>query len=349
MHNATPVVDQIDWTAKMKALLFPFTFLRPAEIDLLGALFDRVVVLRPCKSAAGQPVGPSAGVAAQEQEHAALEVCYPYAGGDEMVLNQAAAFDQWGHQQADLDLKQVLRGDAVPFFNDEATHAIASRIRGADGAPDNSDAAELHRFRCRLFLQIAHQLDVSRWEMARNMRQLDELEGDLNRSLHASATMGERPLYRQQTLDYGAFDAYMITERVDAWRDMAAAFLKRNAAPRHLVTTSRAVVDHVLVRLPQGRLHWEQWIEPDAPDFATLLQVTRERMAARAADTGAPADPAKGDFSAQPPGGNGLNLQLYTFNRSVSPQGVMSTDAGGGGPLPDSYLKAHPPIWLISL
>jgi hypothetical protein len=208
-----------------------------------------VIVLRPCRSTAA---GSSA-----DDDDTLLEIHYPYIGGDEQVLTQANSFEQWARQQQGVDLKKALLHPETPFFGDNATHAIASRIRAAQGKLGAS-AADIEilaatQFRSRLFLEIAHQFDVRSWDMAQNMAKLDTLENHLYESLHASEPAGEAFFSDRQTLSYDAFDTYMVAERIDAWCDMAAAYLEQSDAPPLLVTTSRAVIDYLGEQLPKGR------------------------------------------------------------------------------------------------
>ena len=135
----------------MKALLFPFSFVSPQNQALLRRFFEQVTVLRPCRSTGGQP---SPG-----DEDTLLKIDYPYKGGDDHVLDQAAAFEQWARQQQAVDLKQALLNPSTPFFNDSDTHAIASHVRAAyrqrDGFHAEAEAMTAAQFRSRLFLQIA--------------------------------------------------------------------------------------------------------------------------------------------------------------------------------------------------
>lgn len=287
----------------MKALLFPFSFVSPQDQALLRRFFEQVTVLRPCRSTGGQP---SPG-----DEDTLLKIDYPYKGGDDHVLDQAAAFEQWARQQQDVDLKQALLNPSTPFFNDSATHAIASHVRAAyrqrDGFHADADAMTAAQFRSRLFLQIAYQFDVRTWEMAQSMAKLDTLESHLHESLHASESAGKDFFADRQTLTYGAFNAYMITERISAWYDMAEVYLKANTALAVLVTTSRAVIDHLEELLPQGRMLMQLLYPLDEAPFGEI----QDRVAALVADPDS--GPADIDFYQPAPTSQGLGLEVQLF------------------------------------
>ena len=287
----------------MKALLFPFTFVSPQDQTLLKRFFEQVSVLRPCRSTGGEP--------SSVNEDMLLKIHYPYKGGDDQLLDQAAAFERWARQQQDVDLKQALLNPSTPFFDDSVTHVIASHVRAAyrqrGGLHADTDATPPSQFRSRLFLQIAHRFDVRTWEMAQSMAKLGTLESHLYESLHASEPAGEDLFADRQTLAYGVFNAYMITERISAWCDMAEHFLKANTAPTVLVTTSRAVIDHLAEQLPLGRTLMQLVCPLDKAPFGEI----RDRIATLVADPNSL--PTDADFyqSAAASKGPTLGVQLF--------------------------------------
>ena len=156
-------------------------------------------------------------------------------------------------------------------------------------------------------MQIAHQFDVRSWEMSQGMERLNVLERHLHESLHAFEQAGEDLIADRQTLAYGTFDNYMVAERLGAWCDMAAVYLQSNTAPGLLVTTSRAVIDHLMEHLPQGRVLMQRRIPLDRAPFDEI----RERIEALVADpSGAVAD---ADVNDPAPAVQGPSFRAHLF------------------------------------
>ncbi len=226
----------------MNAVLFPFSWISPAQLSAMEAFFLRPVVLAPSE-------GRIPPELLKWEAAGRIEIEVPVRGDDDRLKRFLREYRSWAdaHRGTDISLARMME-EEIPFFDDSHVGRIRSEIRrGRSGAAGPDPEQRLTR--ARLFLLMAQEYDRQSREIEQDLESLQGLESAMFSELHE----GRRPP-DPTGLDSSAAASdsgrFMTEERIRAWSRLYVASGPEETAPRTFVTPSRAVLDAVLDAAP---------------------------------------------------------------------------------------------------
>jgi hypothetical protein len=229
----------------MKPIYFPTTYVSPSAAAAMRALFPSVVT---CQPFAGR-LPPDMRTL---QESGFLDVLTPVAGGEQRLDDMVREFRQWGRLHAGgaglhaAFWCQRLQADSLAEdgSSSQLVSQIKSRLTPARG-PTESDRL----MPARVFLHLAQEFDRQRCEIQQDMARHETLSAEFLHALtgeHAPSAGG-----RNQGPAGGpaGHEDHLWESRLAAW---ARLFLCHPYPSPVFVTSSAAVVDHVIASVPQA-------------------------------------------------------------------------------------------------
>jgi hypothetical protein len=227
----------------LKAIIFPFSWISPAQLSALEAFSVRPVVLAPSE-------GKIAPDLLKWQTAGRIEIMVPIRGDDDRLERFLREYRSWAdaHRGTDISLARILEG-AIPFFDDSHVARIRSEIRRGRSGPGEVAGSDQRLTRARLFLVMAQEYDRQSREIEQDLENLQGLETAMFTELHE----GRRPPgLKGLDAPAAAFDSgrFMTEERIRAWCRLYLASGPGEAAARMFVTPSRAVLEAVLEAAP---------------------------------------------------------------------------------------------------
>jgi len=229
----------------MKPIYFPTTYVSPSAAAAMRALFPSVVT---CQPFAGR-LPPDMRIL---QESGFLDVLTPVAGGEQRLDDMVREFRQWGRLHAGgaglhaAFWCQRLQADSLAEdgSSSQLVSQIKSRLIPARG-PTESDRL----MPARVFLHLAQEFDRQRCEIQQDMARHETLSAEFLHALtgeHAPSAGG-----RNQGPAGGpaGHEDHLWESRLAAW---ARLFLCHPYPSPVFVTSSAAVVDHVIASVPQA-------------------------------------------------------------------------------------------------
>lgn len=255
----------------MTPVYFPFTHLCSRAAETLEDLFDAIALLRPF----ADPLPP--GMRELEQR-GFLKRLAPACGDEHPPEAAIRQLQEWGHRHAGG------AGLSAAFWHerlaggDPSAFELAARIKRRP--PPERGPAEADRLQAaRVFLHLAQELDRQDDEVSRELLRHDALNVRLMEGLTGRPGPGAS---QADGLRFSAREAYRLADRLSAW---ARLFRERECSRPVLVTTSAAVVEHLLQESTEARcvapatvrgqergliLELAQWAEAPADRLATL-------------------------------------------------------------------------------
>ena len=308
----------------MKIVYFPFTFVSDNTFDALNSCFQPIHVLLPSMLEI-----PATMI---QKEQSGLLVLDRSAAGDDAMMGEVLQhYRTWAqvHQGSEMAWMKSLK-DQVPFYDDTNISHIRSELIGGDQATPERDPLQY----ARIFLQMALKYDTESSELETDLERVEQLEDEIFQDLR-----GEPLSARRASATAGLPDdsgAFMTTDRLNAW---ARLFLADTSAsgegPIVLVTTSRAVLEEVMDRVPHG----DPIALMDRVSVAFTPGGTDHRWQEALEDyllqLSTPGPPGTLDPPVPPDGGeNVLSLSVYRISGMSVPAMVESWTSPGSATLP---------------
>ena len=218
----------------MKPLYFPFTYVSPDMADRISQHIGPFVVYQPVAGhdpSLEKTFGPGGDI----------EVRAPVQGDEAQLIEAARRYKSWGMaRQGNLEAFKASSGQS--FYNETFVAEIRSEIKGENAGPYEPDPL----FSARLFLSLAQEFDAQLADLDADLAASDQRRKRLFADLKGDADTRLPLSEKHVTQDVGA---YQTESRILSWLRLAAE--DRAAAPV-LITTSRAVFDHVIEFIPQS-------------------------------------------------------------------------------------------------
>lgn len=316
--------------------LFPFTHVSDPRAKLLADVLGPVMVYLPVDGMASSPL--TAWV-----QQGAIQTHTP-AGLDGSALMAAVrGFKGWaevyGTKLSDIsDFYRRSQG-RPPLVDENAPSQILTQIKRRE----SGDAAEEpdRLFQSALFLALAHDHDMHRDEAGRQLGSVAAMEAELyadicgsTEDVEISSTLRADAAVAAASQEHGV---RMSTQRLHAWACLAQAC---SPAASVYVTTSSAILDHVLERYPDHAqpVYWEL----SGSDRAMALKPQRLKALDAFGRSNNPSAELPGDSLAGEPGS--VRLALH-FLAGVAPQDLLIE-------LSKTPMKAHDRqenVWLNSI
>lgn len=252
----------------VKPVYFPFTYVSGAMIDILNQYIGSVVFYQPVAGNDPPPVKERASTGG-------IEVRSPVQGDEDHIIEAARRCKNWGTaHHGNMDAFRVSTGPG--FYNETFAAEIRSEIKGKKSGQNEPDPM----FSARLFLCLAQEFDMQQAEL-----QAELSDSELNRKKMFSELKGDEgsrlPISEMHVSEDPG--KYQTGKRVLSWLRLAAA----DKEPRPvLITTSRAVFDHIIEFVPQASII--KIFDPLPADEA--FQSTLRNYFAELVDSGQPAE-----------------------------------------------------------
>lgn len=274
---------------------FPFTYISDPRAKLLADVLGPVTVFLPVDSMASSPMKAWS-------QQGGIEIRTPVGLDGSALMAAVRGFKDWaevhGTKLSDISDFYRLSQGRPPLVNENGPSQILTQIK----LRESGDAAEKpdRLFQSALFLALAHDHDMHQDEADRQLGSVAAMEAELYANISGNTQDAELSTsLRPNAAAAAAHQEHgvcMSTQRLQAW-----ACLAQSCAPAAsvYVTTSSAVLDHVLERYPDHTqtIHWE------LSDSDRAMALKPQRLKA-----------------------------LDDFSRSTNPSAVLPSDSLAGEP-----------------
>ena len=239
---------------KMIPIYFPYTYLSQQAMQVLTVVFPRLAVYLP--SDLDPPVQMQ-----RWAESGAVELRVPAAEGSQQLAAQLHAFRSWASLQSgrpgiDAGLLKAFHS-SPPFFDapfsSQIQTDIRSQVSGHQSESDEHTFESTRLFAARVFLSIAQQLDEQADTLDQDFAAVGARQQKLLRELQSEDRSELTPPGYQSAAPAEDHQQYMLTERLEAWAQLASADPARQRPDDGalLVTCSREVLEQIADRQPQ--------------------------------------------------------------------------------------------------
>jgi hypothetical protein len=225
----------------MKPIYFPFTFIPESVAKALAACFGQTTVYQI--SGAKIPDDMQNLV-----EDGILDIRMPMPINGELLDKIHKDYRAWidTHQGTEITFLKTM-ANKIPFFNKDAPSQIRAELKNTirrNPAQEKPDPL----FNAGLFLHMAQEYDFQNERLSRDLRDIDTMEADIIEDLKGEEEDVPVHTVKHKAIEIKDPGRYMTAERIAAW---ASFMLKDSQRYGLFLTTSRAVVDHILDILPE--------------------------------------------------------------------------------------------------
>ncbi len=156
------------------------------------------------------------------------------------VLRDYRAWAQY-HRGGDISVYKYYK-DKIPFFDDASIAQIKKDIRTADTAEGKDPASEDKGLllQARVFLQMAQEFDEQSLDIARNLKDQEEMERGLFDGLRGEGALSPMPAKAGASQLSGDPFGYLLSDRLSAWARM---MLSHNMLDDFFITNSREAIE----------------------------------------------------------------------------------------------------------
>ncbi|MEJ2656227.1 MAG: hypothetical protein P8012_03410 [Desulfobacterales bacterium] len=227
----------------MKPIYFPFTYIPESKGKALAACFGQTVVYQI--SATKVPDEMQKLV-----KEGILDIRIPLEINGRLLDKILKEYRIWinTHQGTETAFLKLM-ADKIPFFDKNASSQIRADIKKTiQQIPTQEKPGSL--FNVGLFLHMAQEYDLQNERLSQDLVDMDTMEADFMKDLK-----GEDENNQDRTIIRRAFEEddpglYMTLERIEAW----ASFMLKDPQDSGLfITTSRAVLEHIIDSLPETK------------------------------------------------------------------------------------------------
>jgi hypothetical protein len=217
-------------------LYFPFTFLSPQVGMLMKQWFGTIAVYQPSAAPCPHPM-------ATPEISAMTDLRIPLTADHDEFLACCEAYRHWGrfHEGEDMAVLKTHLLTQPPFSTDDSPHAIRDSVRRGGRPP--LDKSMPDHLVARVFLQLAQDFDVNRWETGGGLRAVDRMEKNMFEQILGEGSEAIETPARRKSRDHEDSGGIMTTERLAAWSILLNADQSDTGI---FVTDSAAVITHMI-------------------------------------------------------------------------------------------------------
>jgi hypothetical protein len=225
----------------MKPIYFPFTYIPESAGKALATCFGQITVYQI--SAAKVPDDMQ-----NMLDNSILDIRVPMEINGGLLDSIYKDYRAWinTHQGTEIAfLKTMAR--KIPFFDTDASSQIRSELKKTTRHIPTQEKPD-SLFNAGLFLHMAQEYDLENERLSQDLMDIDAMEADFMKDLK-----GEEDDIQARSMAHAAIKfkdpgRYMTAERIAAW---AAVMLKEPQDFGLFITTSRAVIEHIVDNLPE--------------------------------------------------------------------------------------------------
>jgi hypothetical protein len=228
---------------------FPFTYITDPGVAALVECLGPVTIYLP-------DGGMVSVKMEQWMRHGDLSVHTPKDLDPTALKAAVRSFREWagihGTRLSDIsDFYRLFQG-RPPLVDENAPSQIRTQIRQADNGDAKTEPDRL--FQSALYMALAHEHDLHRDEIQRQMGSVTAMEARLYADLSGNTEESDLAPAMAQQPDAGTIDyepgSHLGARRLQAW----ACLAREDPAPAcAYITTSAAIFDHVLELFPDSR------------------------------------------------------------------------------------------------
>jgi hypothetical protein len=225
----------------MKPIYFPFTYIPESVGKALAACFGQTTVYQI--SDAKIPDDMQSLV-----QDGILDIRMPMPINGKLLDKIHKDYRAWidTHQGTEITFLKTM-AHKIPFLNKDAPSQIRAELKNTiRQIPAREKPDPL--FNAGLFLHMAQEYDFQNERLSRDLRDIDSMEADFIEDLKGEAEGVQAGIMKHKAIEIKDPGRYMTAERIAAW---ASFMLKDSQRYGLLITSSRAVVDHILDILPE--------------------------------------------------------------------------------------------------
>jgi hypothetical protein len=225
----------------MNPIYFPFTYIPKSVGKALSACFRQTAVY--------QISGTKIPDDMQElSRDGILDIRIPVEVNGEFLDKILKDYRAWVniHQGTETAFLAAM-ANKIPFFDESASSQIRADIKKT-GKPIPPEEKPDPLFNATLFLHMAQEFDLQKKELDQDMMDIEVMEDDFMKNLKWEDDDDYARAVARKVLENDDPGHYKTTERINAW---ASLMLQDSQASGLFITTSRAVLEHLIDIVPE--------------------------------------------------------------------------------------------------
>ena len=225
----------------MNPLYFPFTYIPESVGKALAACFRQTAVY--------QISGTKIPEDMQElSRDGILDIRIPVEVNGEFLDKILKDYRAWVkiHQGTETAFLAAM-ANKIPFFDESASSQIRADIKKIGKQIPLKEKPD-PLFNAKLFLHMAQEFDLQQKGLDEDLMDIDAMEDDFMKNLKWEDDDDHARAVARRQWDKDDPGHYMTTERINAW---ASLMLQDSQIPGLFITTSRAVLEHLIETVPE--------------------------------------------------------------------------------------------------
>jgi hypothetical protein len=225
----------------MNPIYFPFTYIPKSLGKALSACFRQTAVYQISDTKIPDEM--------QELvKDGILDIRIPMEINGELLDKVLKEYRAWinTHQGTETAFLAAM-SNKIPFFDENASSQIRADLKKT-GKQIPAEEKPDPLFNAKLFLHMAHEFDLQKKILDQDLMDIDVIEEDFMKDLKGEDDDDQARAVARKALETGDPGHYMTTERINAWISL---MLQDSQASRLFITTSRAVMEHLIDIVPE--------------------------------------------------------------------------------------------------
>jgi hypothetical protein len=225
----------------MKPIYFPFTYIPKSAGKALSACFRQTAVY--------QISGTKIPEDMQElSRDGILDIRRPVEVNGEFLDKILKDYRAWvnNHQGTETAFLAAM-ANKIPFFEESASSQIRADLKKIGKQIPLKEKPD-PLFKAKLFLHMAQEFDLQQKGLDQDLMDIDAMEHDLMKNLKWEDDDDHARAVARRQWDKDDPGHFMTTERISAW---VSIMLQDPQVPGLFITTSRAVLEHLIETVPE--------------------------------------------------------------------------------------------------
>ena len=225
----------------MKPLYFPFTYIPESVGKILAACFRQTAVYQISSTKIPEDMQ-------KLSQEGILDIRIPVEVNGKFLDKVLKDYRAWVniHQGTETAFLASM-ANKIPFFDESSSSQIRADLKkiGKQIPPEEkSDPL----FNAKLFLHMAQEFDLQKKELDQDLMDIDAMEDDFMKNLKWEDDDDHARAVARRQWDKDDPGHFMTTERINAW---VSVMLQDPQTPGLFITTSRAVLEHLMDNVPE--------------------------------------------------------------------------------------------------
>jgi len=225
----------------MKPIYFPFTYISKSVGKALSACFRQTAVYQVSGTKIPEDMQELA-------RNGILDIRIPLEVDGEFLDKILKDYRAWVniHQGTETAFLASM-ANKIPFFDKNSSSQIRADLKKI-GKQIPAEEKPDPLFTAKLFLHMAQEFDLQKKELDQDLTDIDAMEDDFMKNLKWEDDDDHARAVARRQRDKEDPGHFMTTERINAW---VSVMLQDPQSPGLFITTSRAVLDHLMDNVPE--------------------------------------------------------------------------------------------------